>query len=150
MSELIRKKNYKLVTNSTVIIKELNEKRIFKELDNDLTKMYLDHLESEYTLGEIKLMKQTLENEISTKASMQTAFIAVLSVLVVIASAFMTNAINATTDLVRKGLLVAAADIVLIFYIVLIIIYFFWDQFRQGKRVKLLNQFNLILSLIKS
>ena len=150
MKETIRKKNYNLVTNSSKFLKELNQKLIFKNIDNDLTKLYLDHLESSYTLSEIKLMKQTLESGISTKSAIELNFIAVLSIVMLVITTFVTLSIGQEIDLTLKVFLIAFLAIGTISIVVLLIIDFFLNQYLLNRRVKLLNHFNLMLALKKS
>ena len=150
MSELIKKQNYNLVTNSSRIIKELNQKLIFKNIDNDLTEMYLDYLEETYTLEEIKLMKKTLENEISTKASRQSIFIGTFGIVVALIMMAVSTLTSSTEDAHLKQGLFSVVLIFIAFYSFILIYYFFSNDILLDKRVKLVNHFNLLIGLKES
>lgn len=135
----IKQENFNLLVNSEKIVKRLNTKNIFLNLDNILTKLYLDHLRVEFTMNEINFMKKTLENDISASASRQSIFLSVFSVLVVLITTIFSYA---NIGGVQNYLI-----IILMVYIVMVLFYHFLNQVIYERKIKLLNHLNLIIAL---
>lgn len=136
----INQENYNLLVNSEKIVKRLNTKNIFFNLDNILTKLYLDQLRVEFTMNEIIIMKKTLENDISASTSRQSIFISVFSVLVVLITTIFSYTAN-------SGGLQNYLITILMVYIIMVLIYHFLNQVINERKIKLLNHLNLIIAL---
>ena len=146
MIDPTRLEDYKMLTNSRKIVKQLNKLNIFMNIDHDLTLLYLNYLKKNYSISEIKMMKQTLENDVSGKVATQSMFIGLFSVLVVLITTIITYITSSVVDETKKiemGILVTCT---LFFYIMIIIFYFFWNQIIREQSIKLINHFNLLLT----
>ncbi|WP_404333666.1 hypothetical protein [Planococcus rifietoensis] len=132
--------NYQLIVDASKIKKYFKDVKLETQTDEEIN-VSLDKIASEFTKEELRVMKQTLNNNMSHGIARQTAFYSFFSIVI----AFI--AILASTDIFsNKG--VGSSSLIFIFvaYTIIIVGYFIYNSTKQEKDEKSCNYLELLIS----
>lgn len=144
-SKGIKQKHLSMLVDSKKLLKYLDKKNIYKNIDNDLTELYLNDVKKNFSIQEIKIMKKTLESDVTTSFSQQTFFVSIISILIVLITTIFSNVVSTAGKLEKNDILITII-VIIICYIGFITFYYFYKQTFNERKIKLVNHLNLIIA----